>query len=316
MNIHLKNCLPLLLLSFFFVSSLSAQNKQPARLKLGYSIAVGSITAEKMRYAHEVGISYIEVTLGELTDTLRNIKLSDAETVAKVKQAKQWATDNGIQIWSVHMPYGKNIDLSLSDENERQQVVALQKKVLAYCKILQPKIILFHPSWYLSLNERELHKTQLIKSATELNAVVKSLGATMVIENMLGPELMANAKYERPLCRTVEETVEIMNRLPKDIYSAIDMNHIREPEKLIAAMGSRLKSVHISDGTGLKEDHFFPCSGQGKNNWVKILAALNDAGYTGPFMYECGGVKDLKDLPTCYNGMYNDYLTSLGIKAQ
>ncbi len=81
---------------------------------------------------------------------------------------------------------------------------------------------------------------------------------------MLGFDLLVDAKRERPLMRTVEEAVELMNRLPEDIYSAIDMNHIKYPEKLILAMGKRLKSVHIADGTGKQENHFFPCSGQGQ----------------------------------------------------
>src|SRR5690606_19709273 len=126
-------------------------------------------------------------------------------------------------------------DLSLRSEEERQRVVALHKKLLGFLEILQPKIILFHPSWYLGLNERVIRKEQLIKSATELNEVVMKMGATLVIENMLGPELLvsSNTSRESPLCRTVVETVEIMDRLPHTIYSAIDMNHIKHPEQLI-----------------------------------------------------------------------------------
>src|SRR5690606_28224806 len=157
----------------------------------------------------------------------------------------------------------------------------------SFCKILEPQVILFHPSFFLGLGERELRKKQLIKSAIELNEEVKRMNAIMVIENMLGPELLlGGGKRERPLLRTVEEAVEIMGRLPADIYSAVDMNHIKNPEKLIDALGERIKSVHIADGNGREENHFFPCSGEGSNDWIAILKALHNANYNGPFMFE------------------------------
>lgn len=88
-------------------------------------------------------------------------------------------------------------------------------KVLEFCKIIQPKIILFHPSWYLGHNERNERIAQLVRSVNELNPKVKELGAKMVIENMLGYELVRNEQHERPLGRTVEEVKLIMKQLPK-----------------------------------------------------------------------------------------------------
>jgi len=281
--------------------------KTPKPLKIGYALGVTKVTAEQMKAARLGGVDYVEISFGGLIDGNRNFKVSDEEMMALMHKAKKAADDAGIKVWSIHMPFGKNIDLSLTDETERRQVVALHRKVLGYCKILQPQVILFHPSYYLGLNEREARKKQLIKSATELNKTVRSMKATMVIENMLGPELLVDAERERPLCRTVEETVEIMNRLPKNIYAAVDMNHIKHPENLIRALGKRLKSVHIADGTGEAENHFFPCSGQGHNNWTEILAALHEARYSGPFMFE-SAFEDASDLKTCYEAMYNAYV--------
>lgn len=301
-----------LMCSFIFVISTFCTNpnkvsalpkKATESLSVGYSISINLITPEKMVYAKLVGIDCVETSFGGLIDEKRNFKISTEEIIEKVMKAKKAAEDAGIEIWSVHMPFGMNIDLSLPDEPERQKVIALHKKVLDFCRILKPKIILFHPSYYLGLNEREVRKIQFIKSANELNEIVKDMKASMVIENMLGFELQVDDKRERPLCRTVEETAEIMNRLPKSICSAIDMNHIKNPEKLILAMGKRLKSVHIADGDGKKECHYFPCSGQGENNWVKILSALKDSHYRGPFMFECA-YTDVKDLKECYESLY------------
>jgi sugar phosphate isomerase/epimerase len=308
--------LAFVILGFFSPNDLPAQKVvTPARLRIGYSIPVTDITPAKMNYVKSVGISSIEIGIGGILEKESlNFKYSDKAIDSILSNAKKATDDAGIEIWSIHMPYGKYIDISLSNEVEREKVVTLHKKILQFCQVLKPKIILFHPSWFLELNERELRKSQMIKSANELNESVKDMNAIMVIENMLGPQLLlANGKRERPLCRSVEETVEIMNRLPKDIYSAIDVNHIKNPENLIRAMGSRLRTLHISDGDGEKECHYFPCAGEGKNNWTQILSALNEVHYTGPFMYECH-YKDVKDMKVCYDSLYNSFIAQKKIK--
>lgn len=278
----------------------------PNPLKIGYSVGINSLTPQKMQYAKSVGVDYVEVSMSAFLDKSANFNLAPKQIIEKVTAAKKAADEVGIKIWSIHMPFSKEIDLSLIDEKARVKVVELHVAMLKYCKILQPEVILFHPSYFLGLNEREFRKKQLVKSATTLNRQVRAINAIMVIENMLGPELQIGQR-ERPLCRSVAETVEIMNRMPASIYSAIDMNHIKNPELLIRAMGKRLKSVHIADGTGKKEDHFFPCSGEGQNNWTEILSALNEVGYSGPFMYESKH-KDVKDLKACYLTLYGNFV--------
>ncbi len=290
---------------FLFFNGHSAEKRKPKPLKIGYHFGINRITPEKMEYAKSVGIDYIEVSgMNVLFDRERNLILPENEVIEKFKQIKRATDDAGIKVWSVHMPYGRHIDLSLADETERKGVVELHKQLLEFCQILNPSIILFHPSWHLGLNERELRKEKLIRSVKEINPTIRRMKAKMVIENMLGYELMRSEELETPLFRTVEEAAEIMDRLPKRVYSAIDMNHIKYPEKLILAMGKRLKSVHIADGDGEKECHYFPCSGEGSNNWVAILKALEEVGYRGPFMFE-SAYDDEKDLVDCYWHLYN-----------
>lgn len=309
---QVKALLYLICILFFSHATLStAAPKKPKKLEIGVAMGIQKINAENMHYAKSVDIHHIEVGVGALIDreTLTFTK-SHEEILKMVTDVKKAADNAGINIWSIHMPFGNKIDLSMRSEEARAKTIELHKKVLEYVKLLDPEIILFHPSFYLGLDEREARKLQLIKSATELNKHVKGIGASMVIENMLGYELvLANGKRERPLLRTVEEAVEVMNRMPDDIYSAIDMNHIKNPEKLIRALGKRVKTVHVADGTGKAENHAFPCSGEGENNWIEIIAALDETGYSGPFMYE-SKYPDLKDLKTCYDSMYNDYVQS------
>lgn len=270
-------------------------------LRVGYSTSITNVTETKMKAAKLAGIDCIEVSLnGFINKSDLTFNKTDAEIEAICKAARIAAENSGVEIWSVHMPFGKEIDLSLIDEEKRKNVIELHKKVIRFCKLFMPKVILFHPSYFLGLDEREARKQQMIKSATTLNKEVKKIGAFMVIENMTGFELvMKDGKRERPLMRTVEETVELFDRLPKDIYSAIDLNHIIAPEKLILALGKRVKTLHVADGDGKNENHFFPCDRKGQNDWVAILRALKEVDYKGPFLYE-SKPKELSGYKQCY----------------
>lgn len=286
--------------------------KVPAKMTLGYSIGIQKIDAAKMQYAKSVGMDCIEVGgfSGLVDRKTLEFKYTDPELMAMAKKVKKATDAAGVKIWSVHMGFGQSIDLSERNDVRRAKMLAFHKKVLKMVAILNPEIVLFHPSWYLGLNERELRIRKLISSCEVLNPIIRKMGATMVIENMLGPELLKSEKYERPLCRTVEETKMIMKRLPKSIGSAIDMNHIKHPEKLILAMGHRLKTVHIADGTGEAENHYLPCSHEGLNDWDKILSALYKVKYKGPFLFECH-FKDEQQLSDCYQELYDHYVKSL-----
>lgn len=292
----------------------SQQEKKPDPFDVGFSIGISAITPDTMEKAHEAGIKYIEVSgTGIFFDDHRNFSKTDAEATMIMEKAKKAADDAGVEIWSVHMPFGAAMDLSTIDEAKRQKVVAGHKKLVQYLKILDPKIILFHPSYYINAPfQRAVHISQLIKSSKELNKAVQEIGATMVLENMLGPELMKGDR-QRPLMRTVSEIKQIYNRLPSSIGLGVDLNHIAQPEDLLLAMGDKVKTLHVADGTGKAENHWMPnpCSGLGKNNWNKIQDALYEINYSGPFLYETSDYNSLQDLTNCYRTLYADYITYL-----
>jgi len=294
-------------------SPLSAQQNPAAvkPMKIGFSFPLSKINDSSMARIKAVGIDCIEIAgMSALVDSITDLRYSDEQLRQMAEKARRAADKAGVSIWSIHMGFGKHIDLSERDEAKRAKTIAYHKKVLDMCKILRPRIVLFHPSWYLGLDERAERTTQLIKSCRELLPVIQKLGATMVVENMLGFELQKDEQYERPLCRSVEETKAIFAKLPPAIGSAIDMNHIKNPEKLIMAMGSRLKTIHVADGNGKQENHYLPCSGKGQNDWNAIIGALYAVHYKGPFMFECH-YKDVSELPQCYKTLYQGYLGSI-----
>ena len=262
---------------------------QPPRLKVGSSSGIfGPVTNwtyETFAEAKRAGIDAIEISASTLF--LNKEMTDDRQIEARCRQLKRDLKRAGIEIWSVHMPFGREIDLSQTDEAVRQRSVELHRRVLRFCKILSPRIVLFHPSWYLGHGERDARIAQLVRSVGELLPDAKKIGARVVIENMLGYELVKDGNYERPLGRTVEEVLHIMSLVPREVDAAVDTNHIDNPELLISALGRRVRTIHVSDGDGRSECHELPGQGRGDNDWTAILKALyEDAHYRGVFMYE------------------------------
>ena len=286
----------------------------PPRLKVGSSSGIfgpiGNWTYETFAAAKAAGIDAIEISASKLF--LDKELTDDAQIEARCRQLKQDLKRAGIEIWSVHMPFGREIDLSQTDEAIRQKSVDLHRRILRFCKILSPRIILFHPSWYLGHGERDQRTAQLVRSVGELLPDVKKIGAKMVIENMLGYELVKDENYERPLNRTVEEVLHIMSLMPKEVGAAVDTNHIDNPELLIQALGRRVSTVHICDGDGRNECHELPWQGKGDNDWIAVLRALyEDAHYRGIFMYEVKKAES-PQLKASYDRMYEQYVQSKG----
>lgn len=295
-----KTRLTFFLASLAFLCCFSAQAQK--KHKIGFSIGVNALTKKKLQQISDAGIDCVETGLtAYINKDSLTFKLSDHEMIKRMREVKQAATETGVEIWSIHMPYGKEIDISFVEEERRQKVITFHQQVLKYVSILKPKIILFHPSYYLGLNERETRITQLVKSVGELNKSVKAIRATMVVENMLGPALLVSkGNQERPLLRTVEESVAIFKMLPDDVYAAVDLNHIAKPEQLLLALGTRVKTLHVADGDGQAERHYFPCDGKGQNDWKVIFKALETIKYKGPFLYE-SSTKELEGYRECYD---------------
>lgn len=301
----------ILTVSLFICTGISkGQTTNVIKYPLGYSVDISKITDEKMRYARSLGITHIELAgIGAILD--KNLDTIDVsgKWISHIRSVREILDRTGMKVWSVHMPFSRNYDISLIDEAKRRRVVTAHRNILRALQPLQIQVILFHPSYYLGLNEREARAAQLTKSVSELYTSVNSYGQQMVVENMLGPALR-KGDVERPLLRTVEECQKLFAGFPKKVGLAVDMCHISNPEKLILAFGTRVKTVHVSNGTGDAESHYLPCDDRGNNDWNAIFAALRKAKYKGVFMHE-SKYKDERELVDCYNTIWDNYESSL-----
>lgn len=286
----------------------------PPRLELGTTIAplggLKKLTYSRLRDLRNSGLKHIEISLTGLVNGSNPIPLPELQR--RFISVKAAADSAGINIRSIHMPYGPDCDPAALDERVRRQSERRYRDYISLVKVLEPEYILFHPSApRMSPGDRPGHMRQAAKTLKALNKDVRRIGANIIVENLRGPSVMRADGTERGLGRTVEEMTELMSMLPDDIYAVVDLNHIEHPEKMIRALGGRIRSLHVCDSDQSRDCHFLPW--RGTNDWAEIVAALYDTGYTGVWMYEikAGEIEQLAEMTSAYNRAYRSYLERL-----
>jgi sugar phosphate isomerase/epimerase len=73
-----------------------------------------------------------------------------------------------------------------------------------------------------------------------------------------------------------------------------DTNHLLGEDiiSFIKRMGDKIVTIHVSDYDYIDERHWLP--GEGLIDWVALIDTLDEIGYEGDWIYECG----LKPKPT------------------
>lgn len=122
-------------LLFAVFCAISAFAGEPVpRLRVGSSSGifgpVGNWTYETFAEAKKAGIDAVEISASKLF--LDKEMTDESRIEARCRQLKRDLKRAGIEIWSVHMPFGKEIDLSQTDEAIRRKSVELHRAPVAF----------------------------------------------------------------------------------------------------------------------------------------------------------------------------------------
>lgn len=139
----------------------------------------------------------------------------------------------------------------------------------------------------------------------------------VAIENLWELSISPHRRYTT----TAEELVELVDDLSQE-YSNVgicwDFEHANIMKQSQTAcldlIGDRLKATHVSDNTGINNDHILPFNGN--TDWYEIMTLLKRLGYKGDFTYEAhqctNRLPDELLLPLLkYSVAVGDYLLSL-----
>lgn len=182
----------------------------------------------------------------------------------------------GVKIWSLHLPFSRDINISLPDSKKREDSVKLHLNYMQRAAYVGAKVIVVHPSSEpIEEHERSEYMENSIASLKVLADHAQKLGLTLAVENL--PRTC--------LCRDSKETEQIL-RSDDRLRFCFDVNHllIDSHEKFLERFADKLVTLHISDYDFVNERHALP--GCGHIDWLRLVELLETADYSGPFLYE------------------------------
>lgn len=235
------------------------------------------MTQEDMNNLVKNDLEYLEVDWLYSTDK----SYQDIQTWAN--GIKKNADKAGVEIWSVHLPFGGPFDISQTNDTLRQRAVELNRNdMILSAKTVLPKKFVIHPSAEPIADEERAARIQASKkSLRELAVTAKELNIPLLVENL--PRTC--------LGNTSTELLNIINGIDNTAI-CFDVNHllIESQSTFVKNTKGKIQSTHMSDYDRKNERHWLP--GEGVIDWNELLSALIESGYKGPFIYEASRGKE------------------------
>lgn len=246
---------------------------------LGFSTAISTQGFCWKEPSAVEGFEWIELALGYCRD---NSALTHKKNLMQLQADYTAATALGLQIWSVHLPYGGGMDLTAGPE--------MHETVLKNLKGYVDDTIGMNPRVYVAHahgrgeNILPEQRDELLENANRnvaaLASYIAQRGAVLAIEGL--PRTCIG--------NTAQECMRIIQNTQAKI--CFDVNHMMHDthENFVKVTGGKICTVHLSDYAFEDEKHWVP--GDGKIDWKEVVKLLERAGYTGPMMFEVKYRKD------------------------
>ncbi len=235
--------------------------------KIGLSSKSNVFSDELFRSYVGAGIRVMEIS-----------NCTDGYAAIDFDSVKRMADENGVTLWSFHLPFKVHGGIPHDIANPELCDVAVEdlKRHIAIGAGIGIKIFVLHPGGGKApAQERRAWIEACKQSLSKLAEYAAEYGAVIAVENMT----------HNCLGNTIDEFEELVFSHPK-LRACFDTNHLlyESPGELIRRMKGRIVTMHISDCNLEVEQHSLP--GEGKVRFGEIIAALVETGYTGPWLYE------------------------------
>ena len=242
---------------------------------LALSVGPAAMNGETFDALREAGIRELELSSGAIDPFYAVLDFPH-----KAKAIAAEAKAHGVTISSVHLPFApfSKIDPASPDPAVRAYILAMQTELMNAAGEAGIGKAIIHPS---GEPYREEERAERIACAVDvigtLTERATAAGVTRCLENL--PRTCRG--------RTSDEMLVFLSAIP-DLCVVFDTNHSLTEDNVhyIRAVGEKIVSLHVSDYDFIDEKHWLPL--KGKNDWSGIVAALEEVGYAGRFLYELG----------------------------
>lgn len=231
--------------------------------KLGISIGVS--TVESIPAYAAAGFEVMEISFSPGTLD---------EQRAFGERALELGREHGIELWSIHLPFARGLDISEIDEDKRAAAVKALSDVVEMTRPWGPQVYVVHGSLepYPDF-ERPARILSCAKSLAELQAFCGDV--RLALENLPRTCIARDASETLPLSKYCSGVCFDVNHLLRESH-----------EDFMKYIAPHVITTHLSDYDGLDEKHWMP--GAGVVPWKQVYDMLTDAGYEGPWLFELG----------------------------
>lgn len=225
-------------------------------------------------------------------DLIRRLNWHDpAEADPWLAELARAAADAGLAWVQAHGPVFSLFQESDDDRFQRDLAVS----ALRACGRLGVPWMVMHPSTLRIPPEDIQQRRQLIEVNVDyfrsLLPTCEQYGVGIAIENITGKRAESPGVVRTP-GSTAEELCAMIDALDHPLVGACwDTGHAQltglDQRANLAALGSRLKVVHLHENDGLRDLHLLPFTFQdAASRWHEVMAGLREAGYTGDLTLE------------------------------
>lgn len=190
--------------------------------------------------------------------------------------------EGAIKVGSLHLPFGGEWDISVTDDDARKRAVARLIDLIDRSVEFQCRNLTLHAG---------AEPIQDAERAFRLQASRRSLEALIPFAASRGFRTAVELLPRTCVGRTEQELMTLVDGFDPAVAGiCFDVNHVmnRQAEipAMIEAMKSRLMLFHISDHDGIDEQHWYP--GQGVIPWPAVMRAIRATGLDLILIYETG----------------------------
>lgn len=218
----------------------------------------------------EIGFSCFDFNFVDYT-LAQGSPLLGREWESWVRGIRERAEANGQRFYQSH---GHMFDvLRLYDEETNALLI---DRAIRGSGMLGVKWVVYHP-YNMGMNRVEARKKSYERFVS-LREKAEKVGVGIAIENMPFPETYGGQ---------VEELLEFAEKLDLGICwdtSHANLTGYQDQAVPLRMIGKRLKTLHVSDNFGQRDDHLAP--GYGSVNWESVMTGLREIGYEGTFNFE------------------------------
>ncbi len=230
---------------------------------IGLSLCGRAPSADTFAKYRDAGISHVEIQLGANDNYQRVYEL---------------AKEYDLTLWSFHLPFTPFDTIDVSNPKTAKHTVDVLSDLVKKAANIGIQTMVIHPSAEpIQEADQPDRMAQAQESLAKLADVADAEGARIAVEDL--PRTC--------LGRDADDILKLVSVHDK-LRVCFDTNHLlrEDPVDFAKQVGSKIVTLHVSDYDRRNERHWLP--GEGVIDWPALLAALQEVGYNGPWMYELG----------------------------